>query len=279
MDLGLGQGIYSSNTNGANNGVNNGIINGNANGIYNELSQYGMVRDGLVLNVDAGIRSSYIGSGLTWNDLTPNAINGTLLASTMRYSSLNRGSIIFNGINDNYITTPVNNLLNFINAPFSSNVWCKINSFSTTFELFNKGDTGDGALESYRAAVNITTGKYLITLYDTSGANQSTATTVASVPLNRWVNLCHTYSGSGGNAGLVLYINGVPQETTLSSVGAFIQMRSQATNLWLGSFGTTGAFRSVRSNGEYAMFQIYNTQLTQAQVLQNYNSQKKRFNL
>jgi hypothetical protein len=38
MDLGLGQGIYTSNTNGTINGVNNGVIHGTANGVYNEVN-------------------------------------------------------------------------------------------------------------------------------------------------------------------------------------------------------------------------------------------------
>jgi len=38
MDLGLGQGIYTSNTNGTINGVNNGVIHGTANGVWNEAN-------------------------------------------------------------------------------------------------------------------------------------------------------------------------------------------------------------------------------------------------
>ena len=285
MDLGLGQGIYSSNTNGANNGVNNGVIHGTANGVRNEASQYGIVRDGLILYLDAGIRSSYIGSGLTWNDLTLNAINGTLLASTMTYNSLNGGNIQFNGTNDNYITCPVNSLLNFCNAsndlPFSSNVWCNMYDNSNTFYLFNKGDNGTGSFVSYALLVK-TDLTYEVVLYDTFGSNATRATTVDQIPtrlLRRWVNLSCTYSGTGGNAGLKLYINGVQQRVTLSSSGVYTRMRVQATNLWLGSFGSTGLFRSVRSHGAYSIFQLYNKELTQAEILQNYNAQKKRFNL
>jgi hypothetical protein len=285
MDLGLGQGIYTSNTNGTINGVNNGVIHGTANGVYNELSQYGIVRDGLVFYVDAGIRSSYIGSGLNWNDLTTNAINGTLLASTMNYNSLNGGNIQFNGTNDNYITCPVNSALNFCSStsdlPFSSNVWCSMYDNSNTFFLFNKGDNGTGSFLSYTLSVK-TDLTYEVVLYDTFGANQTRATTVDQIPTRltrRWVNLSHTYSGTGGNAGLKLYINGIQQRVTLSSSGVYTRMRVQNTNLWLGSFGSTGAFRGVRSNGAYSIFQLYNKELTPTEILQNYNAQKKRFKL
>jgi hypothetical protein len=285
MDLGIAHGTYTSNTNGTINGVNNGVIHGTANGVRNEASQYGIVRDGLVFYVDAGIRSSYIGSGLTWNDLTTNAINGTLLASTMNYNSLNGGNIQFNGTNDNYITCPINSALNFCSStsdlPFSSNVWCNVFGSSNIFYILNKGDNGAGALESYGIAI-ATDLTYTVSLYDTSGAFRTTATTVDPIPTRltrRWVNISHTYSGTGGNAGLKLYINGIQQRVTLSSTGGYVRMRPQNTNLWLGSFGSTGSFRAVRSHGAYSIFQLYNKELTPAEILQNYNAQKKRFNL
>lgn len=55
----------------------------------------GIVQDGLVFNIDAGVSSSYPGSGSTWVDLTGNA-NLTLYNSPS-YTTSNNGGIVFNG--------------------------------------------------------------------------------------------------------------------------------------------------------------------------------------
>ena len=58
-----------------------------------------IVKDGLVLCLDAGNSESYPGSGTTWTDLSGNGNNGTLTnGPTFNTGSL--GSISFDGIND-----------------------------------------------------------------------------------------------------------------------------------------------------------------------------------
>jgi hypothetical protein len=56
-------------------------------------------------------------------------------------------------------------------------------------------------------------------------------------------------------------------------------MRVQSTNLFLGSFGNTGFYKFIESNGRYSSFQFYNRELTPLEIQQNYNSTKARFNL
>ena len=53
-----------------------------------------IVRDGLVLNLDAGEPSSYPGTGTAWTDLSGNGNTGTL-TNGPTYSSANGGSIVF----------------------------------------------------------------------------------------------------------------------------------------------------------------------------------------
>lgn len=66
----------------------------------NTFSQ--IVKDGLVLHLDAGIADSYPGSGTTWFDLSPSEINATL-TNGPTYTTLNGGAIDFDGIDD-YVT-------------------------------------------------------------------------------------------------------------------------------------------------------------------------------
>jgi hypothetical protein len=56
-------------------------------------------RFGLQLYLDAGLSSSYPGSGTTWTDLSGNGRNGTL-TNGPTYSAADGGSIVFDGTND-----------------------------------------------------------------------------------------------------------------------------------------------------------------------------------
>jgi len=65
------------------------------------IATKGIVQSGLVLNLDAGVSSSYPGSGTTWTDLSGNGRNGTLTNGPLTYSSsLGRGSLVFDGTNE-----------------------------------------------------------------------------------------------------------------------------------------------------------------------------------
>ena len=75
------------------------------------IAYYGnIVRDGLILNLDAAKKDSYAGSGTVWNDISGNGLNGTLIASgpnavSASYSFANGGNIIFSGNSSSVILT------------------------------------------------------------------------------------------------------------------------------------------------------------------------------
>lgn len=58
-----------------------------------------IVKDGLVLYLDAANQKSYPGSGTTWGDLSGNGNNGTLVNGPT-FDSGNVGSIVFDGVDD-----------------------------------------------------------------------------------------------------------------------------------------------------------------------------------
>ncbi len=62
-----------------------------------------IVRDGLVLYLDAGDRNSYPGTGNTWYDLSGNNNHGTIYNS-LPYNTNNKGYFDFNNTsNDWYV--------------------------------------------------------------------------------------------------------------------------------------------------------------------------------
>lgn len=281
MDLGLANGIYSNKLEGNATGLYNSTRTGLHNGIYNEnIIDNGIVKNGLVLYLDAANPYSSPYGSTTWNDLSGNNYNGKLTNGPI-YNTLNKGCIQFDGIND-YIVFPTSTFLNFCeitnDLPFTISTWCYINNLTFTFNLCNKGDNGNGILESYWLYIN-TNGTFAMKLYDTSGANQSISTTTSTVPTLTWVNLTAVYSGTGGNNGISLYINGLIQNKTNSSIGTYSRMRVQNSELYLGSLGSTGIYKDITSNGRYASFLFYNKELKQSEINQNYLATKSRFNL
>ena len=59
----------------------------------------GIVKDGLVLNLDAAKTDSYPKIGTAWNDISGNRNNSTL-TNGPTFDSRNGGSIVLDGVND-----------------------------------------------------------------------------------------------------------------------------------------------------------------------------------
>jgi hypothetical protein len=98
-----------------------------------------VVRDGLILLLDAGNTRSYRGVGATWSDLSIYGNNGTLVNNT--FSSLNNGSIVFNG-SGSYVSLGDKDLFSFtsgggVDLPFSVSGWFKLNAYGTGFYTYS----------------------------------------------------------------------------------------------------------------------------------------------
>ena len=202
----------------------------------------GIVTNGLVLDLDAAKVASYPGTGTSWYDISGNNNNGTLTNGPTFSGIGKQASIVFDGTDD-YINVPTNNVFNFCNStndlPFTVSTWCYVNNLSNVFMLYNKGDNGNGVLESYASTVN-TNGYISTSLYDTAGPNETILTTTTTISLQTWINITTIYSGTGGQLGLSIYLNSILQPTITSSNGTYTRMRVQNTDLFLGSFGSTG---------------------------------------
>jgi hypothetical protein len=96
------------------------------------IATKGIVQSGLVLNLDAGVSSSYPTTGTTWTDLSGSGNNGTL-TNGPTYSSANGGSIVFDGSNDyaSFTSNCYNVSLNGTINELTINAWVYWNSFPT----------------------------------------------------------------------------------------------------------------------------------------------------
>jgi hypothetical protein len=226
--------------------------------------------NGLLLTLDAANVKSYPGSGTTWTDLSRNGNNGTL-TNGPTFNSNNRGSIVFDGVND-YVDTGPNYQLQ---RPFSINSWVYFNSLSgwqtvssidgeVIFELaaFYWGKTTDSG--SIQPRLNNTFG---LTLVNSSGLEVYTydnATSVAGV----WYN----YSVSVNTDKIVLYKNGLPITTTTNSD----VMEATTGNLLVGA-GYFAENIVDYVNGRIAYTSLYNRALSTDEVAQNFYALRGRF--
>ena len=224
-----------------------------------------IVTDGLVFAVDAGSTRSYPGSGTTGTDLinseTITLING------VGFTSTNGGSWDFDA-SDDYIDLP-DSLITDLNGSTTASLcmWIKndaVNNGSTTAGLIQLSgyNNGNGNLWFY------SNGYTYLDIFKTSRVETVFLNSI--VPAQSWVML--TVTTKPGANGWKCYINGVLRK----QVGG--ENTVAVSNIQGGlTLGRNSASRYT--NGKISNCLIYNSELTAAEVLQNYNAQKSRFGL
>jgi hypothetical protein len=229
-----------------------------------------IVTNGLVLSLDASNKRSYPGSGTAWNDLV-GTNNGTL-TNGPTFNSANAGSIVFDGVDD-----VVNGTINgtIFTGAFTQTAWI--------YKL-NANQIWQGVFTNSSPATNNT---YLMTFgngsvaapYNSVGANQVGAAESGifldiGTHINQWLYLAATKTGS---------------TLTIYCYKAGMLLQNSGTITWNGgNFSTTNNYQIARHwaggsvipfQGNIANVQVYNRALSAAEIQQNYNAQKSRFDL
>lgn len=227
------------------------------------ISYYGgIVKDGLVFDLDAAKLESYPRTGTSWIDISGNRNNGTLLNGPT-YNSQNGGSIILDGVNDNIIV-PYNTIMDPTNG-ITLETW--INPISITgitfMEIFRKENANARQLFSFQSTGTILSFGTYTTV---NGYTELDVSINSTDYVNQWVHIVASYT-SGNKS---IYRNGVLIGSQSSITGNLVQ---GIANYYIGSFNNGSEF----FNGKISMFKQYNKGLTASEVLQNYNATKLRF--
>ena len=215
------------------------------------IATKGSIQNGLVLNLDASVSSSYPGTGTTWTDLSGSGNTGTLVNGPT-YSTSNGGSIVFDGINDRI------DCGNFSVQYLSISTWVYKTSSATNQGICRK-ETG-WAISQYNGTLQVAPGTSW-TFYNTN----------YTIPLNTWVNIVYTYSGSGTTGSQIVYINGSSIYSTAAGSGA-IGANANAVRI---GFDDNNWFWG----GRISKTQIYNRVLSAAEIQRNFNARRRRFNV
>jgi len=228
-----------------------------------------LITDRLVLCLDAADKQSYIGSGTTWRDLTPNN-NTCALQNSPTFVNEFQGSLNFASASSQYGIVSHNSSI----LPSSSMTWqiaVKFNTFPTYGPIFKKGEesdsTGHIALfhnfnsgnSTYHLRFQASDVLYATRNLDTTGNWSTTLSTGIFYVFHL------TYDGSNFR----MYYNGVLRHTTAWAFG----LGSNNQPLWLARFWAGNL------NGNMAHFSIFNRVLTANEIYQNNNILKRRFRL
>ena len=225
-----------------------------------------IVSDGLVLVVDAANTKSYLTGSTTWNDLTGNGWGGSLIGSASVNSGPDRFDTNCTTITDiGYLST--SSQLTFADASsYTFDFWVKMraNAEVTGHSLLGRGSTNPW-LPIYTGT---TTGFSWNLRFRDSVGTYNIFTTISDTNIQNWTNITITADTSRN---LSLYVNGVFRETIVLTTSLFYVSRIA------GGYSSGGNLYNFQGSMSTAKF--YNTTLSAAEILQNYNAQKSRFGL
>jgi hypothetical protein len=229
-----------------------------------------IVTNGLVLYLDAANSKSYVSGSTTWSDVSGNRNSGSLVNGPT-FSSANGGSIVFDGVND-YAKVNSFNLSN--TNVLSINFWT---NFSTTaVGLVFEHSTNQNTNNAFAISLNEwSTGSIAV-------ASHVTTYNVARTSLKLYNDgNWHYVSAIIDRSTLVIadrikiYVDNILDTTTLDGYTNVQTTNFSTYDLYIDSRAGTSLFMPQK----LAQVSIYNRALTQAEITQNYNATKTRFNL
>lgn len=238
-----------------------------------------IITNGLVMCVDAGDRNSYSGSGTSWTDLSGNSINGAL-TNGPTFNTNNGGSIVFDGVNDLASLTNATKLQFTNSQPYSISAWLywteTTNVVSTVFSYSTSTSPNAGYYLSLdRGALR--SRSFLFDYFDGT-YYKSIQGNIGVVPLNTWINVCGTcpYNNLTATNAAKFYINGVLSSYTDRStlISAPLSINYTSLTSVIGNRGAT-AFQPFKGN--IANVSIYNTVLSDSDILKNFKATRTRF--
>jgi hypothetical protein len=218
-----------------------------------------IVRDGLVLCLDASNSKSYPGSGTTWADISGFARNATLAGSTV----FNQNAIDLGTVANitNYVQLP-NSVMTSL-GDFTISFWNSAHNITSgdlncLFHATNSGGN-DFSIEWYNNRIQTLIGSTYST-FNYTFAN------------NSWYNFVFSRSG----AVMTLYLNGIAQGTAACPTTVFTITGAIVLGQEQDAVG--GGFQAIQSfRGKYAAVAVYTRTLGANEVLQNFNALRGRF--
>lgn len=227
------------------------------------IAYYGnIVKNGLILDLDAAKLDSYPRTGTAWNDISGFGNNGTL-TNGPTFNSDNYGSIVFDGVND-FGSIPQNNILNLSgNGGTVEATYSIVSIPPNNTAIVSKRGGADSSIP-YHLGTPAGTTKVRCIVNNLGSLNIFDS--ISSLGLGNIKTVSMTFSSTYRG----LYINGVLdnfQSTTIT-------LSNNNSGIIIAANGDSAFwFNNIRL---YSV-KIYNRALSSSEVLQNYNATKGRY--
>jgi hypothetical protein len=219
-----------------------------------------IVTNGMVLNLDAGFTPSYSRSGTTWYDVSSGGNNINLINGPT-FDTANGGSIVFDG-SDDY---GQNDSPNLPTGNVTTTICAWIYVVSGYGDWQGIAGWGNAGVFSNSALLDMNQGRLAFSTWGYPGAEDLISS--YNVPKNIWKYVV----GSINNRNIKLYADGV--NVLNSSITSTPNVTSTKLRL------ATTDYPGRLLNTKISSVQIYNRELSQTEITQNYNAQKGRFGL
>ena len=222
----------------------------------------------LSMNLDAATYTS----GLTWTDSSGNGKNANIAGAVSTYTVNGYNVIRFNG------SAFANAYLGFgttldTTAGYTFDVWAQPAASDTSYTLITEWQNNTVNSGWLDAQMGFLSNNRIVAGYFSGGVSTATPTPVTAG--GTWYNITFTYNGvNNGN----LYINGSKVATT----GYAVKSNPGSTFLSLGkSDGFGGYLGGVINNftGNIGAWKVYNKNLSDAEILQNFNALRSRYGI
>lgn len=216
------------------------------------------VLNGLQMYLDAGNIDSYPGTGTTWYDLTANNYNANL--SSVSFTSVNGGAMVNSHL---YSQITVNNIgqFSFSSAPFSVCMWINSSIWDISpYVCQTVIDFETGGWQGWLMR-HCAYGTYL-------GGRQDQQISTTMPDTNTWINL--TFTTNGNN--FKMYYN-----TILNYSSSGLNYSGYSYTPY--GIGCNGEATGQGFEGLIGVVMVYNIELSEAEVIQNYLATGARFGI
>ena len=192
--------------------------------------------------------------------------NNTLNVTNASFDS--SAQVTFDGTSD-YITIPHNTVMRNTTSLTVETVFQVYSQFGYYGGIIGKGSSDSD--EEYFLGIHPSINKIYFDVGQGSGPYVNATQTVNS---NQYYHVVAMHERSGGTSTCSIYVNGEFVSNTTS--GNTNSVNTNTTDITIGARWSNGSYSL---NGDIPLVKMYNRALTAAEIKNNYNNYKSRFNL
>lgn len=236
-----------------------------------------IITGGLVLCLDAANPKSYGGSGTTWTDLSGLGNTGTLV-NGVGYTSANKGSLVFDGVDD-YATIPLSSNFEFGTGQFAVEAWVNCSSLPATknSRIIGIGEGANGGAPLQRTGWSFLVMGTSLSFYRYDGTTETyIQAAIPSLSTGKWFQFVATRDASNT---ITLSSNGAIISTTASATTSYNSLNTEPLSIgrWYDGAAPPG-YKYL--TGNIPSLKIYKGKsLSAAEIKQNFNATKSRYGL